>query len=169
MAGPLTIQRVPRGLLDMLVMKGSGASPTDLAPYIQGSIDLSQLFLQDTVLNDNSNTNVVNAIGAFIATGSVVPDGQLRLVTNVTAVANANNAAGESVTFQLCYLRPQSTTPHVFGEPITVGNSVRGLKGYQFSSPLIARPGTSFGLYATSVTAGAQTYLVKTEFYQLAY
>lgn len=167
MAGSLTIQRVPRGLLDLLVMKGSGRAPVEMSELVTGTVDLSAFYLQDTVLNDTSGTNNVNAVGYFSAPGSAVPDGELRLITNVTAIGQNVNAAGETMAIQLAYQRPAATTPHLLPGSHTGAPTQRTLLGYQFAQPLIARSGTTFGVYCWAATAANTPFFVKTEFYRL--
>jgi hypothetical protein len=77
MAGPLTIQRAPKGLLDLLAMKGSGALPTDLANELRGVIDTSYLYLQDGV-RVAVGSAAGNATGAVqYPAAHIVPPGEV--------------------------------------------------------------------------------------------
>jgi len=53
MAGPLTIQRVPRGMLDWLDMKGTGQLPAELADQLRATIDSTYCYLIDKLYYQN--------------------------------------------------------------------------------------------------------------------
>jgi hypothetical protein len=47
MAGPFTIQRVPRGLLDFMGLRGSGQLPQELDDRIRATVDATVLYARD--------------------------------------------------------------------------------------------------------------------------
>lgn len=161
MAGPLTIQRYPRGLLDLLGSKSSGENPTDLVPAVQGTIDLSYMYQFEKVELVNATTNVVNLTGAWGVTGTAftVPAGELWLLHNLTVTANAQLAAGESYRIRAAIFRAQWTNWQL-GSDTGVGSGVgtRPSIGWQFERPEILRPSDSVGLFAEQVAAGASQF-----------
>ena len=85
MAGPLTIQRVPRGLLHALAMKGTGDLPTELAPSIVGTYDVTTLYLGDNLRSLSSATSQPLTVDAFYSAPALqVPAGEIWLPLNFT-------------------------------------------------------------------------------------
>ena len=161
MAGPLTIQRYPRGLLDLLGSKSSGDNPTQLSPVVVGQIDLSALYQFDKVEARSATTNVANLNGAWAVTGSnlTVPAGELWLLHNLSANANANLAAGEAYTINAAIYRSQWSQWQLSkAQGSGSGITARPAVGWQFDRPEILRPGDSVGVYVSNITAGASQF-----------
>lgn len=161
MAGPLTIQRYPRGLLDLLGSKSSGNNPTDLVPMVQGIIDLSYMYQFDKVEVVSATTNVVNLTGAWgvTGTGATVPAGQLWLLHNLTATQNNASAVGEAYQIYPAIFRAQWTSWQLgptFGS--SSGAGTRAAIGWQLDRPEILRPSDSLGVFGQHVTAGASQF-----------
>jgi len=118
MAGPLTIQRVPRGLLSALAMKGTGDFPVEISRTLFVGFDATTEYLQDLARFSFSTTAAVGAAGFFSGAG-IVPDNEYWLVTNcslnvpVLAVGNTNWVAS------LGYVRKTPNSPQLqtFGPP----------------------------------------------------
>lgn len=163
MAGPLTIQRYPRGLLDLLGSKSSGDNPTELAPTVAGIIDLGYMYQFDKVEGRTATTNVVNLNGAWGVTGPtlVVPAGEVWLLHNASANANANLAAGESYTINVAIYRSQWSQWQLSpNQGSGSGITARPAVGWQFDRPELLRPSDTFGIYCSNITAGATQFTV---------
>lgn len=93
MAGPLTIQRVPRGLLDFLGLRGSGRLPNDLTPEIQAQIDATVLYALDDFNWVRGTDGAANTSWLKYAP-QTVPAGEMWVVASCWATC----ATGAAVT-----------------------------------------------------------------------
>lgn len=161
MATPLTIQRFPRGLLDLLGSKSNGDNPTVLSPTVVPILDLSAMYQFDKMEARSATTNVVNLAGAWAVTGTqlTVPAGEIWLLHNLSVNANANLAAGEAYTLVPAIYRTQWSKWQL-GPDFASGSGVgtRPSVGWQFERPEIMRPGDTVGVYVTSIASGASQF-----------
>lgn len=163
MADPLTIQRYPRGLLDLLGSKSSGQNPIVLAEVVQPTIDVSALYQFDLVDARSATTNAANLPGAWGVTGTnlTVPAGELWLLHNLSFAANTNLAAGESYKVTGAIFRSQWSQWQLGPTYAEVsGVNTRPALGWQFQRPEIMRPGDSVGVYVLDVQAASEQFTV---------
>jgi hypothetical protein len=171
MSGRLTIQRVPKGLLDALNMKGSGDTPTDLAPLVQSQFDSTTLYLQDIRRINGPNVMANPSAGSYTTNaGLTVPAGEqwmmiqalFRLTTDVTGAGR----------FALGYGTPGATPVCVFAffetdQVIAAGTAANYNYGRRFQfGELILPPGYNIGLYTSSVVANV-TGACNLEYYRM--
>ena len=165
MAGPQTIQRVPRGLLDWFGNKGTGDSPSELSNVLTPTADVGYLYLADLVTAQQWPTNTVNLPGFWATTGTNarVPAGENWLLFSITVQMSSALAAGEAYTFRpvisrnvFAYVQAAPT-----GSSVTAGVGDIPVAGWQFERPEILRPGDQVGLWAERVTAGAHQAFVQ--------
>lgn len=167
MAGPLDIQRAPRGLLDWLSLKGSGRTPVTLQDSIQLSVDASYVYLQDQFRTHDSIINPV-AAGFNSPASYTVPAGILWIVVNASGLVS--NGAANSNTLQWAYKRQNAVgfwaraLVEAVATPINTSAWVGGpIPPWQ----LILSPGDQLGLYASAVTGAAGTITTHIECYEL--
>lgn len=160
MATPLTIQRFPRGLLDLLGSKSNGDNPTVLSPTVVPILDLSAMYQFDKMEARNASTNVVNLTGAWAVTGSIftVPAGEIWLLHNLSVNSNANLGAGESYTLVPAIYRTQWSQWQLGPNACSGSVGNRPSIGWQFERPEIMRPGDTVGVYVSAVAAGASQF-----------
>ena len=170
MAGPQTVQTFPAGLLDMLGMKGTGKAPSEIDGNLRASVELLQLYLEQSMQRAHLSTGVVAAPGFSGATGTsaIVPDGHLWLVRSITTYTTAM-AAGEAyrvrLGFQTAFLGPW----FLFGDTVAAAAGVtdRIAFGWLMWPPFVMYPGDIPGIVAELVTAGAHTFSIDIEYYDL--
>lgn len=165
MAGPLTIQRFPRGLLDLLSLKGTGQAPTDLAAEIRGVIDLTQVYLQDRLVTGLFSTAAVNAVGDISATNSNVPSGELWVAYHLAIAGTV--PAGATYRVRPAIFRRTGTVIGTYGPNATTAaaNERIGL-GWDLG-PTLLWPGDNFGLSCEAVTVGGLAFSVYLYFARL--
>jgi hypothetical protein len=169
-AGRYTIQRAPKGVLDLFSMKGTGDLPTDLHPEITPIVDLSAYYLADLITAKQTTTSVVNLGGIWGPTAVVgvapVPAGEIWLVYNFTVRTNTQLAAGEIYNnVKPAFFRNQFNTVQCLTD---VGASAGGAAaggflyiGKQFDRPEILRPADTYGLVCDAPTAGAHQFYLE--------
>lgn len=160
MAGPFDVQRVPRGLLDALNMRGGGQTPKMLAQELAGSFELRELYAQD-------NRIQVDALGGAPAAGfntsgtATVPAGELWVVTHLGVFVS--NGVGVSITLAPAYqVNATSAFSRTVGAYTTIGASVIVQVGQQFGfGELVLLPGMQAGYFAHSITGVPTTIGIK--------
>lgn len=154
MAGPLTIQRVPRGLLHALAMKGTGDLPAQLAAETRAIFDASVLYVADLATSKTAGSGAISSDSIWPANTGAVPAGELWLVTNLT-VQVSNVGAGTNFTIQPYWRRSASNSLHVVATPLAVPVNGDGVIGQQFSfGDLVLYPGDQWGILTTNGTYG---------------
>lgn len=105
MSQEFQIQRIPRGLLDLLGLRGYGDTPHLLGQNLVGTVDLSPLYLLDRQETIITNTNNLAGVG-FYQTAAIgeVPEGEMWILSNVTALSNAL-AAGNIIRGRIAIQR----------------------------------------------------------------
>lgn len=157
---PFKIQRVPRGLNDLLSSFG-GVTPAELEDRVQAVVELIQFYgLQQRV----SLTGTSGAVGTSLTVPGVtvtpsntswsVLFGAHGGVTNVTA-------ATTQLGFGICHQRPGGL-PSMFetfnGVPVVASNV---LVGAQMPFPLLLPPGSTIGaLLFSTLGAGTQVLTI---------
>jgi hypothetical protein len=156
-AGPLDIQRVPKGLIDLLGMKATGDTPHILDTATRASLDVLNYYLIDRKVNLQGQTGVaVNALG-FLITSSNPQGPQPGEIWLVHSAAMAFPALAAATTLKgfmaikrtgilgaACY---QFLGPEVNLPALTGGGS-----GETYQLPWIMLPGEVFGFYCTAIT-----------------
>lgn len=163
MATPLTIQRYPRGLLDLLGSKSNGDNPTVLAQAVAPVIDVTALYQFDLVESRSATTNAANLCGAYGVTGThlTVPAGELWLLHNLSFAANTNLIAGETYQVRGAIYRSQWAAWQLSEVAVACsGANTRPALGWQFARPEIMRPGDSVGIYVVEVQAASEQFTV---------
>lgn len=172
MAGLGTVQRIPRGFLEMLSMKGTGQLPSELNPNLQAVVDARDLYLADVFDSFTCNTNVAAVTGRFdsATVGRItVPSGELWLLQQMS-VTSTDMAAGESYTLRLCLSRANFSTLELSPEQASASgvNSRIGL-GWRLETPAILRPADTWGIFITQVTAGAHAFTCNLSYSRLTF
>lgn len=169
MAGPQTIQRLPRGLLSLLDMKGTGELPHELAGMLMPVIQVRDLYLADLFQSVRFGTVVVNATGFFGATSAIVPFNELWLLYHMSA-SSSNMAAGESYRLRLVISRAANGTLELGDtEQTASGLTQRIGLGWSLPELRILRPSDQVGIYCTDVVAGAHNFSVDYSYFRLTY
>lgn len=168
MAGPFTIQRVPKGLLDLLNMKGSGLLPQDLGPNILGTLELLELYAQEKFVSARTATATANLNGFWAISGTTgVPDGEIWLLTALTA-SSSNMAAGETYRLCLGISRAGFATLELLGEYQTASGVTQRIGiGHEFQPFTVLQPRDSIGVYVSDITAGAHAFSIDYSYYRL--
>lgn len=152
MAGPTTIQRLPTGLLDMLGMQSTGASPNEIAGVVTPTVNLGDLYLWDRVRVLTANTPNIASVNPFASTVTP-PQGEQWMVYGISMTTTGVVAAAAGFTAAMAINRGVSSllwqllqTPH----PVTTGNL--WASGIVWDTPIIMRPGDTLGVWVTSIT-----------------
>jgi len=168
-AGPLTIQRVPRGLLGFLGLRGSGQLPSELSPTIAGVVDATVLYARDDFRWARAAEPAANTSWLKYAT-QTVPQGEIWVVCSMWAVAGT----GAAVTIQA--LRPALRRAdgglfdnYITNEqqvPVAINSDVR--LGWSFPwGQLILAPGDIIGLALQGVAGGNASVSFGVEYYRM--
>ena len=151
MAGRFTIQRPPRGLLDLLGLKGFGDNPTELEDKVRGTVDLSQMYLADQFVSLATATANVSANGFNFAATTILtcPPGTLWFVSGFVAQRSVALAAATQVSVQLGINRlgAVSAMPLAPDERVVLTGETFALGVCFNPGQLVMRPGDSLGVY----------------------
>lgn len=157
MAGPLDIQRVPRGLLDALSMKGSGRAPQQLAPDVRAVLKTDWMYYADK-REQLSVAGPINTVGLYnYANGARVPAGEIWAI-NAIAWRNVIDAVGQ-ITAMPGYSSQQSSIVHYLAPTAEQINEAAGTArtthwGQRYAvGELILPAGWTIGLAVQSLTA----------------
>jgi hypothetical protein len=150
-AGRYTIQRVPRGLLDLLGLKGFGDNPTELEDKVRGVVDLTQLYLGDQFVSLATGTPNISANGFNVAADQVltVPAGTYWLVSGFVCQRSVALAAATSCSVQLGVSRlgAVSAMPLAPDERVVLTGETFSLGVCFNPGQLVLRPGDRLGCY----------------------
>lgn len=165
MAGPLTIQRFPKGLLGLLDMKGSGQTPPDLSSIVQPQIDVSALYMADArrSLGGGAGPNVL--LGFAFNNGSKVPEGEMWVVNNITVTVTTGGAVtGEyAAGYQDNGSNSFVVSPYM---TVPISQTVVGI-GVQFAPwSLVLMPGYKVGIWGKNLT-GLTTSQIWVDYYRV--
>lgn len=165
MAGPQTIQRFPRGLLDALQMKGTGDAPGALAAELTATFDATQLYLLDRLTSVRVATSAMS--NGFSASTIVVPATELWLLVAVSGIVNAG--VGMTGTTTIAVRRASLLVPATaLGEGLTFAASTVPLLSTSQARGLILTPGDALGTYSWNL-AGAPTMDILADYYRLTF
>lgn len=164
MAGPLTIQRFPTGLLGLLGTQASGDTPTLLNAQVAAIIDLLPFYSVNArksfVASEANLTGPGNAYFGGVGKAQAVQPGEMWLVHQVAVRTTTAVGAGMGGTFSPGISRggTGSTATLTFGISKTVAAADLFNVGVYFDTPLVALPGDVFGVSVdTLVGAGPIT------------
>lgn len=165
----LPIQRSPLGLLELLSLKGSGDTPRALAEYLQGTLDLNQLYLAPLRRTLNTTTVTITGNGNWAAT-TAVPAGELWLVTNISYQTAALLGAGEAYRLvPAIFWGGSLNNAEALGQAISWVATDRPAAGYPLPAPVLCSPGVQFGMQVISVSTGATAFPMNVHYYRLAF
>jgi hypothetical protein len=165
-AGPFTIQRVPRGVLELLGLRGSGDLPHEMAQEIRATLDIGPFYGFDLLKTPSQLTASV-ANGWNIA--HTVPPGELWVPTNISA--EFSSGVGAAAFLCLGYKRLQDNTGpnRSFGQSVTLGASAIAQMGVSFNfGQLILASGDTVGARASGVAATVSSFVV-IDYYKLLF
>jgi hypothetical protein len=152
MAGPLTIQRFPKGLIDLLGMRATGDTPAQLAQDVGGSLELQDLYLFDRLIGQRTGTAVaINALGNFAFLNQSVPDGRLRFLYGLSVEVPAP-AAATALTLVLTVNRGAANVRNFVGPSTKLIAGEGNAWGAWFGPPMLLGPGDSTSIYCSQVT-----------------
>lgn len=156
MAGRLTIQRFPKGLIELLGMRATGDTPTELQQYIAGNLDLLDMYLLDRMQHRIISTGVaIPALGyQTFGTSSGPAAGYVWFVYDI-GVQYGPVAAAATLQSALGISRAQNnSTPLPGGSTGLLAAGGVATVAIHFERPLIMRPGDIIA-HNTSVYTGA--------------
>lgn len=143
-------------------MKGTGATPVQISPFVQTTVEIAHLYLQD--MRQVANPSVSSPTAGY-NTGSVVPFGEIWLINNISVLTTT--AAGGPLTFCPAYASPlgQAFTLGTY-QTIPTGQSIRN--GVQLDPyALILTAGWQTGCYFHTMTGLPSAVSVTTDYYRL--
>jgi len=154
MAGPLTIQRFPKGLIEILGMRATGDTPAQLAQDVSGDLDLMDHYLLDRCRDLAITTGVaIPAAGVTtMGTASGPGAGFIWLVYDIWVQFGAVAAAA---TLQSIVGIQRSANSLVGLPGMATGILVAGASSQvavHFEKPLIMRPGDLVAIQTTIFT-----------------
>jgi len=154
MAGPQSIQRYPRGLIDLLGMRATGDTPQELAQSVIGNLELLEFYLADRLIpNASVGAAPMNAVGDFAIAGLTVPSREIWLVYEVT-LTSGTTAAATAVTATAGLMRNvgSGNVYSALTMPSTAGAAAQLNVGSKFDRPVMALPGNVFNVRCSAVT-----------------
>lgn len=157
MAGLLTIQRIPRGLLHALGMKGTGDLPKEISPTLFAAFDSTPLYYQDNARSILDVSTAVAAAGVISGgTLSQVPAGEQWLLTNLTIYVSVLAAGNTNWDMTGGYVRRTAYSPILQTFSASMQRFILGQTvwlGWNFHpGDVVLRPGD---FLAAGIAAGA--------------
>ena len=169
MADRFTIQRVPRGVLELLGLRGSGDLPHDMAQEIRATLDIGPFYGFDLLRTPSSLLSAMSA-GFNTSTALTVPAGEMWAVTNISA--EISTAAASAATVNIGYKRLQDNTgpPRMIGLPsVVLGASQTVSMGVPLAfGVLILASGDTIGCRAHTITTTVNA-LMAVDYYRLLF
>lgn len=168
MADRFTIQRVPRGVLELLGLRGSGDLPHDMAQEIRATIDIGPFYGFDLLRTPSSLTAAI-ANGWNTTTALTVPAGEIWVPSNISV--ELGSGVGAAAQVWLGYKRLQDNTGpnRSFGQGITLAASQTAQLGLSIAfGQLILASGDSVGVRATGVAATVSSFICL-DYYRLLF
>lgn len=104
MAGPLTIQRFPTALLDLLGMKAGGVTPVELGAQLVSTVDTWALYSLDRLVLKTGTSSALGAAGSIFpsaGTPTTVPAGELWDVWSVVLEVTGGAALAAGTTYRV--------------------------------------------------------------------
>jgi hypothetical protein len=156
MAGPLTIQRFPKGLIEILGMRATGDTPNALAQQIAGNLDLLDSYLIDRCRVQSITTGVALPAAGFVTMGSNSgpSSGFIWFVYDIS-VAFAAVAAAATLQSHVGVSRTANVSTNLpgMGTGLLAAGQAASV-GIHFERPLIMRPGDLISIN-TAIYTGA--------------
>jgi hypothetical protein len=154
MAGPLTIQRFPKGLIEILGMRATGNTPTNLSDSIIGTLPLLDMYLLDRFTDRALTTGVALPGAGFttMGTSSGPAAGFIWLVKDIS-ISFAAVAAAATLQSQVGVSRSSNTMVGLEGMATPLLAATQAWQGaIHFEAPLIMRPGDLLAIQTTIYT-----------------
>lgn len=169
MAGPQDIQRVPRGLIDLLGMRATGQTPAQLGGDVRGSLELLEFYLNERFVVFQGNTGNIIANGLQSPAGSTVPNGQLWLLFQLSLSSNIS-AAGTGAFLTGGVLRnPSGIAPYfALTDQTNWAQQTTVNVGANFTRPVIMQPGDSLAVRTNAIITAAPNLPVTVTAYYAA-
>jgi hypothetical protein len=154
-AGPLDIQRFPRGLLDILGLKATGDAPHLLSQEVSSSLEITPLYLQERRVQLPAALLPAAAGGYQSNAGNTVPSGEMWIVNNLTVVSSPGVGVSANVALGYAWSTTGTLDSFVLTPYTAFPASNTTAVGRDFEPlDLILWPGWSVG-YWTNTIAGA--------------
>lgn len=166
----MTIQRVPRGLLDFLGMKGTGDLPHEVAGELRTSIDLFELY--GIEMRRRTATTGWAAVAVGWQTDNLgnltVPPGEIWLVSNVSLAITTG--VGGAFKGLVAYRRKLNAATYFYlqQQQLTLAANDFGVTGVNLDwRTLVLTPGDDLGIYCTLATAVVNTPTMYVDYMRL--
>lgn len=152
---PLTIQRVPTGLLDLLSSKAGGVNPQLLADAVALVLgDAADYYLAQRRSTVQGTTAIaMTGNGNFNAVGVVVPSNEVWLAYGITARLNTPTAVATALRYWGTFTRTTATNFPMALTPVAdVGAADNAAVCKVWERPGVFLPGDQFGLSTGAAT-----------------
>lgn len=158
---PFRIQRVPRGLNQLLKIFG-GETPIELEDRVRGTIDLGKYYESDIMFGTNA-APVVGALGGVGQT-AVLTHTTILECKAIAATVTIGAAAATNVSIAVGVNWPFGSATHLGGIFIPNGAIGQVLRfGVLLPKPLIMTAGSQVIAWASGTAAGADHSVLVTE------
>jgi hypothetical protein len=156
MAGPQDIQRVPRGLIDLLGMRATGQTPAQLDATVNGQIELLEFYLNERFVIATQTGSIVISPGLTGFNSLTVPNGQLWLLYQMT-FSSVSSAAGTGAICTGGITRQYLTGGNYFAltNVFEWGPLAQLNIGANFTRPVIMQPGDQVNLRTSAILTAA--------------
>lgn len=166
MAGPFDIQRVPKGLVDTLGMRGTGDNPHVLGQEVRSTIETTDFYLIERLSTFQLSTQAVLAAAATfypVDTASIVPPGQFWLMYSLSFRTGSVIPAATGVKFFGCI--QQTSIPCIVTDQAVGAVGESPGTGAHWERPRILRPGDRPTVFCSGITgAPGLAVLVEAQF-----
>jgi hypothetical protein len=164
MAGRFDIQRLPKGLVDLFGMKGTGDSPHTLSDLVFTSTEVSDLYLLDRMTVTSGATAIPPAgIGYTTITGTFVPSGEIWLVYSISFIS-AVTAAATSWIMSGGVLRANGGVQLMTERQLVGAADSVNLMAY-FQRPMIMLPGDALCVRCSQIVGAPGVVVTGSAYY----
>lgn len=170
MADRFTIQRVPRGVLELLGLRGSGDLPHDMAQEVRATLDIAPFYGMD-LLRTVSNLNAAPGTGwNTSATVLTVPAGEIWVMQNLTTSISTGVGGACVGSFGYRRLQDNAGPIRMIGLPqINLAASQLYQQGLTFNwGQVVLTAGDSVGVTVGSITLPC-TIFTGIDYYRLLF
>ena len=151
MAGPLDIQRLPKGLIDLLGMRATGDTPHQLAQSTIAQLEVTDYYLSDRVVGLSVQpAAALAATGFSLGVGSAVPAGEQWMVYSA-AIIVPTIAAATALKTSLVIRRAFAAYQVLVATP-QIPASEGFIGGVTFERPMVMRSGDDLGCFTVNLT-----------------
>lgn len=159
MAGPMDIQRVPRGLVDLFGLKATGDAPHTLDQGISASVDFKDEYMADRQQVVTATPTIAGA-GQTDFVGSAVPFDELWYLYHFSLVGGPLCFVNAVSTFEAWVeLIPMAASIGLFVPGTGTGPLAAAAKVFpyggmaiMFEEPILLRPGDRFSYNVATYT-----------------